>query len=331
MKWIILLLIILVVAVNAEPAKIDADKKVPAVAKPVIVNPVVKKAVFKKAVVKKAVAKKTIVNKPIVAVKKTVVKKPLDNKFVVKKKSYNCVVPGLPMSTVKNLDPALFEVMLRHGDLAKKEIALTFDDGPKPGDTQKILAILKKYNAKATFFVVGEKAMNQQAVILQMQKEGHTVGNHTYHHPVLANMSMDQINNEIIDCGLTLDKIIGKSPRYFRPPGGDFDERVVMSAISAGYQIALWNVAPRDHECKSAKQLTDRIVSHTSSGSIVLLHVGMPFTIDALPGVLIKMQRKGFKFVSLDQMFPLVQPGKVKVDKKTATKIGKPKGNEVKR
>ncbi|MEI6521300.1 MAG: polysaccharide deacetylase family protein, partial [bacterium] len=145
------------------------------------------------------------------------------------------------------------------------------------------------------------------------------------------NMSLDQINNEIIDCGLTIEKITGKMPRYFRPPGGDFDERVVMSAISAGYQIALWNVAPRDHECTSAKLLTERIISHTSSGSIVLLHVGMPFTVDALPGVLSKMEKRGYKFVSLDQMFPLAQSGKVKTDKKTAKKIEKPKEIEVKR
>ncbi len=315
MKWIILVFVLVTVTIFATPIKKDSNKKNPTT---------VKKTVVRKTVIKKHIAK-------INVVKKQNASKTTATKITPKKPVYNCIVPGLPMSTVKNLDPALFDVMLRHGDLAKKEIALTFDDGPKKGDTQQILDILKKHNAKATFFVVGEKALNQQAVILQMRKDGHTIGNHTYHHPILANMSFNQINDEIVDCGFAIEKITGKAPRYFRPPGGDFDERVVMSAVSAGYQIALWNVAPRDHECKSAKELTERIVSHISGGSIVLLHVGMPFTVEALPAVLTHLHNKGYSFVSLDQMFPLVQPGSAKKDKKTARKTDKTKMTEVKR
>ena len=190
-----------------------------------------------------------------------------------------------------------------HGDLAKKEIALTFDDGPKPEYTEKLLAILRQYDVKATFFVVGVKTLLYPEIVRQIVAEGHSVGNHTFHHPMLANLPNADMTMEIIEGGNAIKAVTGKTPRFFRPPGGGFDQRVYQSEIAAGYTMVMWNVNPRDCACEDAVVLQERILSHAGNGSIVLMHVGKQTTMDALPGVITTLRAQGYRFVTLDEMF----------------------------
>ncbi len=188
------------------------------------------------------------------------------------------------------------------GDPADKEIAITFDDGPHPDFTPKILAILRKFNARATFFVVGEKAEQYPNLIKQELAQGHNVGNHTYHHVNLTRIPTEYVPVEIKACGDVLKDITGKAPHLFRPPGGDYDRDVALSSASLGYIMVLWTDDPGDYASPGDKVIRDRLLRNIDSGGIVLIHDGIQQTIDVLPGILQYLQNKGYKFVTMDEM-----------------------------
>jgi peptidoglycan/xylan/chitin deacetylase (PgdA/CDA1 family) len=188
------------------------------------------------------------------------------------------------------------------GNPSSKQIAITFDDGPHPNFTPKILAILKQYNAKATFFVVGEKAEQYPDLIRQEVAQGHNVGNHTYHHVNLTRIPTDYVPIEIKACGDVIKDITGKSPHLFRPPGGDYDRDVAMSAMSLGYITVLWTDDPGDYASPGDKVITTRLLQKIDNGGIILIHDGIQQTIDVLPQILKYLQDKGYKFVTMDEM-----------------------------
>lgn len=188
------------------------------------------------------------------------------------------------------------------GDPTVKEIAITFDDGPHPGFTPKILAILKKFNAKATFFVVGEKAEQYPGLVRQELAAGHSVGNHTYHHVNLTRVPADYVPVEIKACGDVLKDITGKAPHLFRPPGGDYDKDVALGAAGLGYTTVLWTDDPGDYASPGDKVIKARLLRNIDSGGIVLIHDGIRQTIDVLPDILKYLQDQGYKFVTVDEM-----------------------------
>ncbi|HEY3416089.1 MAG TPA: polysaccharide deacetylase family protein [Armatimonadota bacterium] len=189
-----------------------------------------------------------------------------------------------------------------HGDTGKKWIALTFDDGPHPKFTPRILALLKQYHAKATFFVVGEMAEKYPDLVRAEIAAGHSVGNHTYHHVNLTKILEGDVATEIKACGEVLQKINGRAPRLFRPPGGDYDQGVAEAAEALGYTIVLWTDDPGDYAQPGDKVIASRILAHIHPGGIILIHDGIQQTIDVLPQILTYLQKQGYQFVTIDQM-----------------------------
>lgn len=188
------------------------------------------------------------------------------------------------------------------GDPSSKEIAITFDDGPHPDFTPKILAILKKFNVKATFFVVGEKAEQYPDLIRSELAQGHDVGNHTYHHVNLTRIPTDYIPIEIKACGDVIKDITGKAPHLFRPPGGDYDRDVATSVMSLGYTMVLWTDDPGDYASPGDKIIKTRLLQKVDNGGIILIHDGIQQTIDVLPQILQNLQSRGYKFVTMDEL-----------------------------
>jgi len=183
-----------------------------------------------------------------------------------------------------------------------REVALTFDDGPHTAYTPQLLAILRKYHVKATFFVVGERAEQAPDLVREEVAEGNEVGNHTYHHVNLTKVSPEEAATEIKACGEVLHAILGHSPHLFRPPGGDYNADVAMDAEALGYTTVLWTDDPGDFKRPGEKLLEQRTVSHVSPGAVILLHDGIKQTIDVLPQIIESIRAQGYQFVTVDQL-----------------------------
>jgi peptidoglycan/xylan/chitin deacetylase (PgdA/CDA1 family) len=191
---------------------------------------------------------------------------------------------------------------LMRGNPAKRQIALTFDDGPHPGYTLKLLDILKRYGAKATFFVVGEKAEQSPDLVKAELAAGHDIGNHTYHHVNLTKIPNDHVATEIKACGKVVQAITGHAPHLFRPPGGDYDRQVAEVAEALGYTMVLWTDDPGDYASPGSKVIESRVVDRIGNGGIILMHDGVQQTLDILPQMLERLTQRGYQFVTIDQM-----------------------------
>jgi peptidoglycan-N-acetylglucosamine deacetylase len=188
------------------------------------------------------------------------------------------------------------------GDIGRKWIAITFDDGPHPQYTPRLLEILKKYNAKATFFLVGEMAEKSPDLVKAEFAAGHNIGNHTYHHVNLTKVTKEDVAIEIKACGEVLQGITGKTPHLFRPPGGDYNKEVAEISETEGYTMILWTDDPGDYASPGAKIIESRTLSRISNGGIVLIHDGVQQTVDVLPQILEYLKKKGYEFVTIDEM-----------------------------
>ena len=183
------------------------------------------------------------------------------------------------------------------------EVALTFDDGPWPGSTERIVAILKKHKVKATFFVVGNMAQKRPEIVKKVEKAGMEVENHSWSHPTaFADLPAKRIRQEIKDCRDYL-KDLGVTSRLFRPPGGSYSDRVVRIARKLGARLVLWALDPRDWaDDATANQITRSILDNVRPGSIVLLHDGggdQSATVKALPRIIRGIKEMGLGFTTV--------------------------------
>ena len=127
------------------------------------------------------------------------------------------------------------------------KIALTFDDGPHPRYTERILDILAKYGIKATFFMVGENVKNYPETAKRVASEGHEIGNHTYTHPHINSMKAEDLCGEIVKCEQAIREVTGvSSVNLFRPPEGVIDSAVKAISSEKGYSLILWRIDTRD-------------------------------------------------------------------------------------
>jgi polysaccharide deacetylase family sporulation protein PdaB len=191
---------------------------------------------------------------------------------------------------------------IMRGDTRRKQVAITFDDGPHPAYTPELLAILRRYNAKATFFVVGEKAEQAPDLVKAEVAGGHSVGNHTYHHVDLTKIPDEDVATEIKACGEVLEEITGRAPHLFRPPGGDYNKHVAEVADALGYIVVLWTDNSRDYARPGKRIIETRVLNRIRNGGIVLMHDGIQQTVDVLPQILSFLNDKGYQLVTIDEM-----------------------------
>ncbi|NEW05667.1 polysaccharide deacetylase family protein [Paenibacillus sp. SYP-B3998] len=159
-------------------------------------------------------------------------------------------------------------------DTKEKKVALTFDDGPDPIYTREILNILQRYNVKAAFFVIGQHVQTYRDVIGEIASQGHTIGNHTYHHPDLLDLSHEEIVEEIVKTEKEIMQITGQKPHLFRPPYGHFDDSIVEMVRQMGYIFFTWTrkLDSRDWEYASESLIFSHMMTHVESGGIMLFH-----------------------------------------------------------
>lgn len=197
------------------------------------------------------------------------------------------------------------EVFIHFGSREKKVIALTFDDGPHPKETNQVLDVLKKYDVKATFFIAGKHANWYSEPLVRANKEGHEIGNHTFNHPDISSLSSEQIETEILKCEEILIKLTGKKPTLFRPPYGSYrKEELAKLAQKHNYKIVLWStIDARDWQNPQASKIAETITSKVKNGDIILLHdYATDNTVEALDILIPNLIKKGYKFVTVSEL-----------------------------
>ncbi len=193
----------------------------------------------------------------------------------------------------------------RSKENSKMQIALTFDDGPHPIYTERILKILKKYGVKATFFMIGENITNYTETALKVKNEGHEIGNHTTSHPSCSRICKHTLMKEIIDCSEIILNFLDYETSIFRPPEGILPNTLLECCSTLEYSIILWNIDTRDWAHTPAKMIAENVISNASAGDIILMHdyigKGSP-TPDALEIILPKLIEKGYEFVTVSEL-----------------------------
>ena len=194
-------------------------------------------------------------------------------------------------------------------------IAITFDDGPHPNHTPRLLDMLRERNIKATFYVIGRNVELYPNVLRRTVSEGHEIGNHTYTHPILSKLSDSAVREELTKCRDAVARAAGVQPRTMRPPYGALLQRQRQWIHSElNYPTILWSVDPLDWKRPGPSVVTSRILAGTTPGAIVLAHDLHGGTVDAMPATLDGLLNKGFKFVTVSQLLAMASqaaPGQV--------------------
>ena len=191
-------------------------------------------------------------------------------------------------------------------DTKEKVLYLTFDCGFENGNTPPILDALKKHNAKATFFVVGNYVSTSPDLVKRMVQEGHIVGNHSYHHPDMSQMNKEEFLKELDELETLYEQTIG-SPmtKYYRPPQGKYSENNLQIAKELGYKTFFWSLAYVDWNQDSQpshEEAFDKLLKRVHPGAIVLLHNTSKTNGEIIDELLTKWEEMGYTFKALNDL-----------------------------
>lgn len=193
------------------------------------------------------------------------------------------------------------------GDTGEKTVYLTFDAGYENGNTPAILDALKKHKAPATFFVVGHYLESAPELVKRMVAEGHTVGNHTYHHPDMSAIaSKAAFQKELADVEALYQQVTGQTmPKFYRPPQGKYSKENLRMAKELGYTTFFWSLAYVDwytDNQPTPQQAFDKLIPRIHPGAIVLLHSTSSTNAAILDELLTKWEKLGYSFGSLSSL-----------------------------
>lgn len=184
----------------------------------------------------------------------------------------------------------------------EKKIAISFDAAWGNEETQALIDILKQYNVKTTFFVVGAWVDKYPESVKALAAAGHEVCNHSDSHPHMPKLSQEEMKKQIVSCNEKVKAITGTSPLLFRPPYGDYDNNVISTVNGLKMYPIQWDVDSLDWKNPTPQQIEERVTSKVKPGSIVLFHNGAKNTPAALPGVLKTLQSQGYSIVPVSQL-----------------------------
>lgn len=185
-----------------------------------------------------------------------------------------------------------------------KKVALTFDAAWGNEDTKKILEILKKHNVPVTFFMTGGWVEDYPNDVKAILDAGHDLGNHSENHKNMSQLSVNDIEAELMEVHQKVKDLTGYEMRLFRPPYGDYDNKVIQTATKCGYYAVQWDVDSLDWKDYGVESIIDTITNHPhlGNGSIILCHNGAKYTAQALDALIIGLKEKGYELVPLSQL-----------------------------
>ncbi len=198
-------------------------------------------------------------------------------------------------------DNTYISIKKKNIDYDKKVVALTFDDGPSKY-TEKILDILKKYDACATFFVVGNKVEFYSDQLKRMLKEGSEIGNHSYSHKWLNRLTKEEFQEEINKTQKAIKKETGFTPKLFRPTYGGYSDKL---KTYTDLTFVLWTVDSSDWKVKNTEKILNNILPNVQDGSIILMHDNHSYAVKALDDVIKKLKEEGYQFVTVSELLEI--------------------------
>lgn len=191
----------------------------------------------------------------------------------------------------------------------EKAVAFTFDDGPHPLYTEELLDIFHKVNGKATFFMVGEELNKYEDIAARVHKAGHEIGNHTYSHPDLTKLTLDEARSELQRADDTIRKVTGQPVSNFRPPYFGVNDDILRLAEEFGYHsIGAVNGGAKDWEQPGVDFILEHTRPTVDNGSIFLFHDGYgerAQTIEAVRILVEELSAEGYRFLTLSELFEL--------------------------
>ena len=200
--------------------------------------------------------------------------------------------------------------VLTHGSTAKKQIALTFDDGPYPPYTEQLLKVLADKQVHATFFMVGENAAKHPEIVKAVQAGGHEIALHAGKHQDLLKLNQAELAANIASGKSTLESLTGQRVHYMRPPHGFKDWQVLGAIEAAGLKAVNWSVIPRDWTNPGVQRIVDRVCYAAEPGAIVLLHDGdspknaapREQTVAAVGLIIDQLREEKYQFVTISEL-----------------------------
>lgn len=194
--------------------------------------------------------------------------------------------------------------------MQEKVMALTFDDGPCLPYTEQLLDVLYKENIKATFFIVGEKALQRPELVRKVEQAGHEIGLHSYVHRDQLKLPAEAVADNLAQGKAALEGITGVPTKFFRPPHGFKDWTVMAEAEKAHLEVVNWSLIPRDWTNPGAEVIAQRVIENVHPGAIVLLHDGdssqyvasREQTIKATGKIIRELKQQGYRFVTVSEL-----------------------------
>lgn len=231
------------------------------------------------------------------------------NPAEIKSKHDELIYLDIPLDSLKLLididktedNDIYLSIKERNVSLDDKVVALTFDDGPSKY-TNKILDVLKKYDACGTFFLIGNKVDFYGDVLKRMLLEGSEIGNHSYDHKLLTRLSKADFQKEISKTQDAIKKVTGFTPTLFRPTYGGYTN--ILKSYT-DLKFVLWDVDSRDWQVKTKDKIIKNILPNVKSGSIILMHDNHEYSLNALEDVLKSLKNQGYKFVTVSELLEL--------------------------
>jgi peptidoglycan/xylan/chitin deacetylase (PgdA/CDA1 family) len=180
-----------------------------------------------------------------------------------------------------------------------KKVAITFDDGPNPAHTERLLDGLAERNVTATFFLIGSEVKEYPEIVKRMSEEGHLIGNHTYEHVDLCGVDEAEVKWQVEQTNDAIYEVTGERPVYIRPPYGSWSRSM---EEATGMLEVLWTVDPRDWDCDDTGELIRRVLEQVENDSIILFHDASASSVDAALSVIDILTERGYEFVGANEI-----------------------------
>jgi peptidoglycan-N-acetylglucosamine deacetylase len=198
----------------------------------------------------------------------------------------------------------------------RKQIALTFDDGPNDPHTFKLLDVLSKHDVPATFFMIGRYVRQRPDIASEVKKRGQVIGNHTFTHPFLTFESLSNVEKELAECRGALTDAVGEHSNLFRPPWGARRPAVFRTARQMGFEPIMWSVTGFDWNAPSAEYIQKKVTRQVSGGDVILLHDGghrtfgtdRSHTVKVVDSLLTLYKAEGYQFETIPSMMSRLRP-----------------------